>query len=127
MPRRVDARDVLDPNAQTKIAFAARVVGHFRPTGPNRWDDYHFVEEPGETLEVLPGLPIQVEAHGVEFRMRAGGRVLRASWNPPDDVARALGGDAHGLRRRFLAECIDGFAEARGQGAGAMIVRKLKE
>ncbi|MBI5502439.1 MAG: hypothetical protein HY907_19505 [Deltaproteobacteria bacterium] len=126
MPRRVDARDVLDPNAHTRCAFRARVLGRFARTGPNAWDDYEFLDEPGRELDVLPGIPIQVEEHGAEFRIRSRGRVVRAIWIPP---AAAPGSDrppSAALRARFLAECLDGFAEAAGQGAGAVIVRKLR-
>ncbi|MBI5489804.1 MAG: hypothetical protein HY905_20890 [Deltaproteobacteria bacterium] len=126
MPRRVDARDVLDPNAHARRAFRARVVGHFARTGPNAWDDYEFVAEPGKDLDVLPGIPIQVEEHGPSFRTRSRGRVVRAEWIPSGGAADSDRPGLAALRARFLAECVEGFAEAAGQGAGAVIVRKLR-
>ncbi len=47
MPRRVDARDVLDADATTSRAFSGRVVGVYRRSGPNAWDDYVLVDEDG--------------------------------------------------------------------------------
>lgn len=127
MPRRVDARDVLDPNAHTRRAFRAKVVGHFARTGPNAWDDYEFVAQPGKELDVLPGIPIQVEEHGPSFRMRSRGRVVRAEWVPASGTeAAATAVGALALRTRFLAECVEGSSEAAGQDAGAVIVRKLR-
>jgi len=126
MGRRVDARDVLDPNARTRCAFHARVLGTFRPTGPNRWDDYEYEAEPEGEVEVLPGVTVQVEPTGAEFRMRTKGRVVRAEWLPGEDVRCAIGRDTRELRRRFLAECLAGFGEGLGQGPGAVIVRKLR-
>ena len=126
MPRRVDARDVLDPNANTRRAFRARVLGRFARTGPDPWDDYEYLEEPGKELDVLPGIPIQLEEHGAEFRIRSRGRVVRAAWIPPADAGSAPRAGDSALRARFLAECVDAFAEAAGQGAGAVIVRKLR-
>ena len=32
-PERIDARDVLDPNAKTTVAFRARIVGRFVRSG----------------------------------------------------------------------------------------------
>jgi len=123
---RVDARDVLDPNARTRSAFRGRVVGRFRRVGPDKWDDYEYVAEPGGDVDVLPGLAIQVERHGAEFRMRRRGDVVRVAWTPAEDVARASVGDKLALRARFLRDCVEGFAEGAGQGAGAAIVRKLR-
>jgi hypothetical protein len=126
MGRRVDARVVLDPNARTRCPFRARILGAFCRTGPNRWDDYEYEAEPGGEIDVLPGVQIQVEPVGAEFRMRTRGRVVRVEWSPGEDARRALGRDVRELRRRFLAECVDGFGESAGQGAGAVIVRKLR-
>ena len=45
---RVDARDVLDPDGKTRRPFVGQVLGFYRPTGPNAWDDYVFVADPGD-------------------------------------------------------------------------------
>ena len=84
MPRRVDARDVLDADATTSRAFPGRVVGVFRRTGPNAWDDYVLVDEDGGPIEVFGETPIQVEADGATFRMRRKGEVVRVAWTPDD-------------------------------------------
>jgi hypothetical protein len=100
MPKRVDARDVLDADATTSRAFTGRVVGVFRRTGPDAWDDYVLVDEDGGPIEVFAGTPIQVEGEGALFRMRRRGEVVRVAWTPGD-----AGGGAD-LRARFLESCV---------------------
>jgi hypothetical protein len=102
LARRVDARDVLDANAVTSRAFTGRVVGSYRRTGPDSWDDYVLVEEDGGTVEVLPGTHVQVEADGALFRMRRRGQVVVVSWLPgPGD--QVTGVERH---TTFLERCI---------------------
>jgi hypothetical protein len=102
LTRRVDARDVLDANAVTSSRFSGRVVGSYRRTGPNAWDDYVLFEEDGGTVEVLPGTQVQVEAEGAVFRMRRQGRVVVVSWVPgPGDAPED--GERHAT---FLDRCI---------------------
>ena len=74
--RRVDARDVLDANAMTSRTVSGRVVGFYRRTGPNSWDDYELVDDDGGPIEVYPDTPIQVEKQGAAFRMRRQGHVI---------------------------------------------------
>lgn len=102
MPRRVDARDVLDADATTSRAFTGRVVGVFRRAGPNAWDDYVLVDEDGGPIEVFAQTPIQVEREGATFRMRRRGEVVRVAWTPDD------GGNEGkvDLRARFLDSCV---------------------
>ncbi len=126
MALRVDARDVLDPNARTRRAFQGRIVGRFRRGGPNTWDDYIYEAEDGGPIDVLPGVPVQLERRGAEFRQRRRGQVVRVAWLAPPEVLAEVGTDARALRRRFLAECVESFAEEAGQGPAAMIVRKLR-
>jgi hypothetical protein len=122
---RVDARDVLDPDAKTARAFKGRVVGHYRPCGPNPWDDFKFVLEDEGIIEVLPGLKIQLERRGARFRMRRQGKVIRVEWEPSDKDLQMLSVDDIRERRRlFLAEFIESFDEAQGH-AVAVIARKL--
>lgn len=125
---RVDARDVLDPDAETRRPFRARVLGQFRPSGPNAWDDYVFASAPeGEELEVLPGLPVQLERRGPQLRLRREGRVLRLEWIPDEAELAALGdGDSPSARReRLVAEYLRPHREAAGRGAAAVIAAKL--
>ena len=70
MVETIDSRDVLDANARTCRAFRARILGHFRRVGPNKWDPYRFVRAEGDQeIDVLPGLKIQVEEYGAVFRL----------------------------------------------------------
>lgn len=103
MARRVDARDVLDAEATTGRAFPGRVVGVFRRTGPNDWDDYELVEEDGGPIDVLAGVPIQLEPAGPRFRMRRRGEVVVVEWTPDDGDSAGPDADP---RERFLASCV---------------------
>ncbi|MFO1128733.1 MAG: hypothetical protein U1E66_09950 [Rhodospirillales bacterium] len=117
----IDARDVLDANARTAVPFRARIVGHFRRTGPNSWDDYVFqAVENGETVDVFAGVAIQVESDRAEFRMRQHGEVERFVWEPVEGE-----GCEPDARSRFLAECCRAFSEDQGVGAAAVIASKL--
>ena len=119
---RIDARDVLDPNAKTAREFRARIVGHFVRSGPDAWDDYLFQPAgAGETIEVMADVPVQVEPEGAVFRMRWRGEVLRLQWQPPD----AEGDAESDARARFLAECVRPWGEDPGRGAAAVIAEKL--
>ena len=100
MPRRVDARDVLDADATTSCAFSGRVVGVFRRSGPNSWDDYVLVDEDGGPIQVFPETPIQVEPGGASFRMRRRGEVVLVAWTPEEPVSD---GELHA---RFLKSCV---------------------
>ena len=102
MSRRVDARDVLDADATTRRTVSGRVVGVFRRSGPNSWDDYVLVDEDGGLIEVFAETPIQVEASGSTFRMRRKGEVIRVTWTPEDGA----GETADELHARFLASCV---------------------
>ena len=93
---------MLDADATTTRRFSGRVVGVYRRTGPNSWDDYVLVDEDGGAIEVAAGTPIQVEAAGATFRMRRRGEVVVVAWTP-DDVGIEAGAD---LRARFLESCV---------------------
>ena len=124
---RVDARDVLDPNAKTLRSFRAQVVGYFRRMGPNSWDDYKLVMKEGAVIEVNPKLRIQLEKHGVDLRMRKDGRVVRVRWIPDDDEAEELKRASPDERREaFCERYLEVFANARGAGAAAVIASKLR-
>lgn len=125
MDNRIDARDVLDPNGKTRRAFHGRIVARFRRTGPNPWDDYERVPGDGGPIEVMPGIRVQVEAKGTEFRMRCRGEVVAVAWAPTDEEQAELagGGDARAL---FLGRHIEGFQNKPGIGPAAAIAGKLR-
>jgi len=127
MTRRVDARDVLDPNGCTRSAFAARVLGRYRRTGPNAWDDYELVPAKGEPLQVAAGIMIQVEDQEAHFRIRHRGKVLLAEWTPSDEQRAAI--ERHHLdpRAAFLDACVEDYASPPGIGLAALIAKKLSE
>ena len=124
---RVKANDVLDANAEITRAFRGEIIGYFRRVGPNRWDDYELVRDDLGTIEILPGVRVQLSRRGPEFRIRARGKVLLVRWalDPGDDAAIGLEGPA--LRRHFVERFCAEFHNAAGMGAGAMIARKLVE
>ena len=120
--RPIDARDVLDTNARTAVSFHACIVGHFRRTGPDAWDNYLFHPlENGEIVNVLADVPIQLESEGAEFRMRRHGEVERLAWQPA--AGETSGPD---IRVHFLARCVRAFSEDQGIGAAAVIASKLR-
>lgn len=121
MTLRVKASDVLDPNAVVRMGFRAKVLGHFRRAGPNRWDDYLFVEEDHGEMDVLPGVRVQLEARGAELRIRSRGRVLRVR-----PIQRGVGKLTLRERRaRFIAEHLNSFDESPGLGAAAFVAKTL--
>jgi hypothetical protein len=121
MPRRVDARDVLDADATTRRAFSGRIVGAYRRTGPNSWDDYVLVDEDEGTIEVFAGTPIQVEEDGATFRMRRKGEVIRVAWTPEAGEGEA-GADP---RARFLESCVRDEDPTPEGNLGAWLHAKL--
>ncbi len=100
MPGRVDARDVLDADATTSRAFSGRIVGVFRRSGPNTWDDYVLVEADGGEIQVFAETPIQVEREDARFRMRRKGEVVLVAWTPEEE------GPESERHARFLASCV---------------------
>lgn len=129
MGERVDARDVLDTNATTLRGFSAVLLGHFRRAGANSWDDYEFISaEPGQVMEVLPGLSVQQESGRPEIRLRSHGRVVRVRWVPsPEDRAALRDATPTEELAHFVARYLSAAGEAAGLGAGAVIARKLSE
>lgn len=126
MGQRLDARDVLDANARTRRAFSGTVVGYFRPTGANPWDEYEYTSVQEASLEVLPGLEVQMEPRGAQFRLRTGGRVMRVKWAPrPEELHRLAGDSPAALRHHFTTEYLVDFQEERGRDTPAVIARKL--
>jgi hypothetical protein len=128
MTERVDARDVLDVNAQTSRAFRAKVIGYFERTGPDSWNDYEFVREAEGEIEVLPGIDVQLEPSGALMRMRSEGRVIRVAWLPEEETAAEIEAEGAGAARRlFMRSCLRPQRDDQGIGAAAVIVRKLGE
>jgi hypothetical protein len=122
----VDSRDVLDVNARTTKEFGATVRGHFRRTGPNSWDDYEFVSDVPETIQVAAGIEIQLERGGTDLRLRRSGKVFRVRWEPTLEEAASLS-NAEPTRRRahLVAHYLDVDPTTPGIGVGAFIASKL--
>lgn len=124
MARLIDARDVLDPDGMTRRGFTGRVVGYYKRAGANSWDPYTFVMERGDTIQVLPGLKIQLERRGARFRMRKEGKVLRVEWVPGSGEVADEGQKA--LREAFLERYISTFDEPGGKGAGYLASKLIR-
>jgi hypothetical protein len=120
--RRLDARDVLDADATTARSFRGRVLGVYRRTGPNPWDDYTLVEEDGGPIEVFAETAVQLENEGAVFRMRRKGEVTVVAWVP----GPAEAGDASDLRARFLESCIRHEDPTPDGSLGAWLHGELK-
>jgi len=127
MGQRVDARDVLDANALTLRTVPATVVGHFRRTGPDAWDDYEFVSEPDRPIELSAGLEVQLEPRGAQLRVRQQGQVLRCRFAPSAEELERAGSEApSALRRLLIAEYLKVSEVDTGEGTAAM-ARKLRD
>ena len=122
MTRRLDARDVLDADAITARSFWGRVLGVYRRTGPNSWDDYALVEKDGGPIEVFAETPVQLENEGAVFRMRRKGAVTVVAWVP----AAGEAGDGSNLRARFLQSCIRHEDPTPDGSLGAWLHGQLK-
>ncbi len=116
----------MDANAETKRAFTATLLGHFRRTGPNRWDDYEWVRDPPESVEVAAGVAVQLERRGTDVRLRRRGQVIQVRWTPAtsEDAALATATPTE-LRAHFVDRYLDLGAEPAGIGASAFIAAKL--
>jgi hypothetical protein len=124
---RVDARDVLDPNAKTLRGFHGKVVGYFRRCGPNSWDDYVYRAEDGDEVDVYPQLRVQLEERGPEFRMRRDGKVVRVRWIPSKDERKELRrANEKKLREALIEGYLDTYQNKAGKGAVAVIANKLR-
>jgi len=127
MLRRVDSRDVLDPNGRTRCALVGRVVGRFRRIGPNTWDDYELRPGGGETLRVARGIKIQVEEHGARFRIRRRGQVLLVEWVPSEEQQTAMASARRDPRQAFLESCVRDYSSPPGVGLAAVIAKKIAD
>ena len=125
--KRVDSRDVLDPDARTKAPFRGQIVGHYRPTGPNPWDEFEYVEADGGAMDVLAGLKVQVEPPHPRIRLRRRGRVNVVEWRPTPEQ------EAERKRSRldsfafFAGRFLEDYSSPPGWGLAAVIQKKLKD
>jgi len=77
---------------------------------------------------VHPGIDIQLEAQGADFRMRKEGRVIRVRWVPgAEDPKDLLAQTTAAQRSYFVRTYLASFADASGVGAAAWIANKLGE
>ena len=112
MARRFKSSDVFDPNAVTRVELEARVLGRFRPTGPNKWDDFELQRTAeGEVLEVKAEEKIQVEPLGaaaeVRFRLRERREVVLLRWLPTEEDDEALASGKWGIRESEQATTLE--------------------
>lgn len=124
---RVKSSDVLDVTHTLSSAMTGQVVGYFRRLGPNSYDDYGFVAEPSESLELLPNVPVMLERRGPEVRVRSRGRVVRVRFVPTADDHAVLGDNPspQALRAYFVERFLSGGGEDGPLGASALIAKKL--
>lgn len=126
MGERIDSRDVMDANARSTRAFAATVLGHFRRTGANPWDDYEWVDDAPLAIVVAPGVPVQLEQREAEVRIRRQGDVVRVRWEPEPEAAAALrDASPEEVRAYFVEHFLHVQGAPPGVGAAAFIASKL--
>jgi hypothetical protein len=124
---RVDSRDVLDPNARSKAAFQARIVGRFQRSGPNIWDDYLFVAEEGGMIRVPAGLKLYIEPETTRVRVRRKGRVFVVEWQPRSDEQEEIEKNRIDRRVFFVERYLSDFASPPGWGLAAVVAKKIKD
>jgi hypothetical protein len=143
---RVKSNDVLDPTHVARRPFRGKVIGYFRRIGPNAWDDYQFIRSAAsdatqvaaasdkshgsdlpQSQEILPQVPLQLESHRAEVRVRSNGRVVRVRWLPDLKDEATLGADAEPgeTRRYFIETCLLPLGAEAVLGATAVMVKKL--
>lgn len=157
MQKRVKSSEVLTPNAVTRVEVHGQVVSRFRPTGPNKWDDYEILREDGEEpITVRAGEKVQVEpllaAPEIRFRVRRHREVLVLRWTLTEEDREALKTGKWGVRESEKATTMEkvlGLAPkddprddmleyfldvksepvegSKGLGAAAILVQKLKK
>ena len=156
MSKLIKSSDVLDVNSVTKVEMEAEVIGLYRPTGPNSWDDWELIREAGgEVLTVEPESQIQLEPLGadpeIRFRLRARRKVWRLRWKPDETDKAQLESGEWGVQESdeatflekmfglgpkddprddmleyFLATKSVPYESEPGMGYAAMLVKKLR-
>lgn len=112
MAKRVESTDVLDVNAVTRVEIEAEVIGRFRPTGPNSWDDWELSPEAdGEVVPVAAASQIQLEPLGadpeIRFRLRRRRMVLRLRWLPTANDREQLASGKWGVQESEQATFLE--------------------
>ncbi len=155
MGKRVKSSDVLDVNTVTKVELRGELIGRFKTTGPNRWDDWELISDEGEVVTLEPESPIQLEPLGADpelrFRFRQGRQVLRLRWLPDDEDREQLASGDWGVQESeeatflekifglgpkddprddmleyFLARKVEPYQSAPGMGMTAMLIKQLR-
>ena len=138
-PGRIEYRVQVDGEEASRFPRRARserahegplrghIVGHYRATGPNAWDDFEYVEAEGDTIEVLAGLNVQAEPPLPRVRLRRRGQVHVVEWRPtPEDEAERkrsrLGSFAYFARRH-----LEDYSSPQACGLASLIYKKLKD
>ncbi len=112
MSRRVQSSDVLDANAITKGELRVEIIGRYRPTGPNRWDDWELsTDDIGEEITIPGRNKVQVEPFGakaeIRLRHRKGRTVYRTRWLPEARDLEALETGKWGVQEAESATFIE--------------------
>lgn len=121
--QRIPSVDVFKPNARVSRAFRGRIVGIFHRLGPDTWDDYEYRPEPGEILEILPGLRVQTEADWPRVRLHHHGEVVVVEWQPDNHDPVSIPPER---RADFIRTYLGAEKNPPGRGAAAAIASLLR-
>jgi hypothetical protein len=91
MSKKINPKDTFSSNAIAQVDIEGEIIGRYKPTGPNKWDDYAFLTaNDGDIFQATKGSSIQVEPIGAKaevlFRAKKGREVLLLRWTlTPED------------------------------------------
>ena len=90
MGKKFTAKEAFTANATTKVELQGTIIGVYKPTGPNKWDDLEFDREDDNEVHVVAAdTAVQVEGLGanpeVLFRVKKGKQVLMLRWILTDE------------------------------------------
>ena len=156
MAKRVKSKDVLDANVVTKAPIKGEVIGTYRSSGPNSWDDWELDhDEDGAIIDIPTGNTLHLEPLGADpvlkLRFRRGRSVARLQWMPDDDDATNIESGQWGIQESeqatlfekifglaphddprddmleyFLDRKVDPYQPEQGHGYTAELVRRLR-
>ena len=112
MGKRFNSSEVFEFNATTKVELDGAIMGIYRPTGPNKWDDFEFEKDDGDHSYAVPsGSKIQVEPIGaspeVLFRVKKGREVLVLRWSLNAEDEREVASGKWGIQEAEQASRLE--------------------